>query len=267
MCVSLDLILLAHAQDTHARQRLSCVTIRTDETVASAARRITGDARNMQTPWFQIVNPTTSRWVPKTRYSFLFAGWNACIVAQPKSDVLVQPLDAVTVLPLDSPVAGGPVATAFPTSHAITRAMSGVVTWVPLVVWGVFVLSFALAYWVVDEYFAERERVRRTMQRFAERFVREFERPLIQQHLPERPIEARVRFKPARSRMDVLLAPHAGLRYPNLTDHKRNVFYDVVRVQKALQDRAFVSRQPYARGRWVVVPFQLRSDMREAGGR
>ena len=106
-----------------------------------------------------------------------------------------------------------------------------------------------------------------TMKHFADRFVREFERPLIQQHLPDRPIQSRVRFKPARSRLDVLLAPHGGLRYPNLTDHKKNVIYDVGRVQEVLQDRAFVSSQPYARGRWVVVPFHIRVDIREAGGR
>ena len=66
---------------------VTCVTIRADETVASVAQRITGDARNMQAPWFQIVNPTTSRRVPKTRYGFIFAGWNACIVDRPLPDV------------------------------------------------------------------------------------------------------------------------------------------------------------------------------------
>ena len=105
------------------------------------------------------------------------------------------------------------------------------------------------------------------MQRFAERFVEEFERPLVQQHLSHRPIQSRVRFKPGRSRFDVLLAPQGDLRYPNLTDHKRNVMYDVVRIQQALSAHAFVSSRPYAKGRWVVVPFKLRVDMREAGGK
>ena len=155
----------------------------------------------------------------------------------------------------------------FPPIPAVTRAASSFIAWVPAVVWCTVVLLFALTCWLVDEYFTERERVLRTMKRFADRFVREFERPLIQQHLPDRPIQSRVRFKPARSRLDVLLAPHGGLRYPNLTDHKRNVIYDVARVQEALSDRAFVSSQPYARGRWVVVPFRIRVDMREAGGR
>ena len=64
--------------DALARVRVTCVKIRTDETVASVAKRVTGDARNMEASWFQIVNPTTSRPVPKTRYGFIFAGWNAC---------------------------------------------------------------------------------------------------------------------------------------------------------------------------------------------
>lgn len=105
------------------------------------------------------------------------------------------------------------------------------------------------------------------MKLFAHRFVQEFERPLIQEHLPHRPIESRVRFKPGRSRFDVLLAPQGGLRYPNLTDHQRNVMYDVARVQQALGEPAFVSSRPYARGRWVVVPFRFGVAMREAGGK
>jgi hypothetical protein len=43
--------------------------------------------------------------------------------------------------------------------------------------------------------------------------------------------------------------------------------YDVVRIQQALSEHAFVSSRPYAKGRWVVVPFQLRGDVREAGGK
>jgi hypothetical protein len=129
--------------------------------------------------------------------------------------------------------------------------------WRPVaVIWCGLVLVIAGVFWTVDEPFRRRKQVRRVMQCFADRFVREFERPLIQEHLAKPPIQSRVRLKPGRSRLDVLLAPTAGRRYPNLTDHRHNLLYDVVRVQEALQDRSFVSRAPYARGRWVVVPFQ-----------
>jgi hypothetical protein len=43
------------------------------------------------------------------------------------------------------------------------------------------------------------------MELYAERFIEEFERPLIQPHLSRRPIQSRVRFKPGRARFDVLL--------------------------------------------------------------
>jgi hypothetical protein len=254
------LLLLAHAHDTLARQRPTCVTIRADETVASVAKRITGDAHNMHAAWFQIVNPTTSRWVPKARYGFIFAGWNACIVGQRPPEVAFPAIE-----PVVQPVSSPPVADVAPI-HPVTRADSTFVVWAPAVMWCMVVL-FSLTWWLVDDYLAERERTLRAMQRFAERFVEEFERPLIQQHLPDRPIQSRVRFKPGRSRFDVLIAPQAGLRYPNLTDHKRNVMYDVVRIQQALSEHAFVSSRPYARGRWVVVPFRFRAEMREAGDR
>ncbi len=257
------LVLPASASDARAQPRLACVTIRPDETVSSVASRMTGDARNMRAPWFQIVNPTTSRWVPKTRYGLKFAGWDACIVGARQPDVTIQPTQAVaTSFP------GGPVAAYRPPDPEPTVRVDssvligGTVLWF----WCTLVLSIALACWG-DEYFKKRALVLHTMQRFADRFVREFERPLMQPHLPDRPIQSRVRFKPARSRLDVLLAPHGGLRYPNLTDHKRNVLYDVARVQEVLQDRTFVSSQPYARGRWVVVPFRISVDIREAGVR
>jgi hypothetical protein len=259
-CVLLAVpVLLAGVHDARAQQRSACVTIRSDETVPSVASRITGDARNMQAPWFQIVNPTTSRWVPKTRYGLKFAGWNACIVDRPAPDVAIRPTHAVAASSLSAPVLTyrppDPVARVEP-----SFIIGGTVLWWTLV------LSVAVACWG-DEYLKRRALVLHTMKRFADRFVQEFERPLIQQHLPDRPIQSRVRFKPARSRLDVHLAPHGGLRYPNLTDHKRNLIYDVARVQEVLQDRAFVSSQPYARGRWVVVPFRIRVDIREAGGR
>lgn len=259
------LVLLAKAHDARAQPRLVCVTIRTDETVSSVASRMTGDARNMRASWFQIVNPTTSRWVPKTRYGLKFAGWDACIVGgppDPQPDVAIQPTHAVATSSLSTP--SGPVVAYRPPDPGGRVDSSLLIE--GTVLWGTLMLSIALGCWG-DEYFRKRALVLHTMQRFADRFVREFERPLIQPHLPGRPIQSRVRFKPARSRLDVLLAPDGGLRYPNLTDHKRNVMYDVARVQEVLQDRAFVSSQPYARGRWVVVPFQISVDIREAGGR
>jgi hypothetical protein len=256
-CVLLaGVTLLAGAPGALARERVTCVTIRTDETVAAVAARVTGDARNMREPWFQIVNPTTSRPVPKTRYGFVFAGWHACTtVPDVEPDVAIEPVAQVVATPA---VAAADAGGDSPAQRPVAPALASVVVWAPAALWSAVVLALPLSCWLVDEHLARRRARRRVMKLYAERFVEEFERPLIQPHLPHRPIQSRVRFKPGRARFDVLLAPEAGLRYPNLTDHKGNVHYDVERIQQALRERAFVSSQPYARGRWVVVPFRFR---------
>ena len=46
------------------------------------------------------------------------------------------------------------------------------------------------------------------------------------------------------SRLDILLAPGAGRRYPNLSDHRSNVEYDVQRVLTLLKDEPFVAGRP-----------------------
>jgi hypothetical protein len=259
-CVLLaGVCLVAGAPRALAGERVTCVTIRTDETVPSVAKRVTGDARNMQASWFQIVNPTTARPVPKTRYGFIFAGWDACTTVD---DALLE----VTIEPV-AQVVSSPAVAAAPPNRAVAPTLATVVVWAPAAIWSTVVLALALTCWLVDEYLTGRRDTLRAMQLYAGRFVEEFERPLIQPHLSRRPIQSRVRFKPGRARFDVLLAPEAGLRYPNLTDHKANVTYDVVRIQRALSEHAFVSSRPYARGRWVVVPFRFRVDAREAGGR
>ena len=270
--------LVVGAPGVHARERTTCVKIRTDETVPSVAKRMTGDARNMEASWFQIVNPTTSRPVPKTRYGFIFAGWNACTTAHDAAlpEAAIEPAAQVVPGPSPAAVADAPPA---PIAPALAEQViwappdiAGVV-WAPAAVWSSVVLLLAFTCWLVDHYIARRQETLRAMQQYADQFVEEFERPLIQPHLARRPIQSRVRFKPGRARFDVLLAPDAGLRYPNLADHKKNVMYDVVRIQQALSPHAFVSSRPYAKGRWVVVPFRFRvqasetRETREAGGR
>lgn len=259
-CVLLaGVYLLVGAPSALARERVTCVTIRTDETVASVAKRVTGDARNMQASWFQIVNPTTSRPVPKTRYGFVFAGWNACTtVDDAPPEATIEPAAQLLSTPAVADT---------PPNRAVAPTLATVVVWAPAAIWSTVVLALALACWLADDYLAGRRDTLRAMKLYADRFVEEFERPLLQPHLSHRPIQSRVRFKLGRARFDVLLAPEAGLRYPNLTDHKGNVMYDVVRIQRALSEHAFVSSRPYARGRWVVVPFRFRVETREAGVR
>ena len=148
-CVLLaGVYLFVGAPSALARERVTCVTIRTDETVASVAKRVTGDARNMQASWFQIVNPTTSRPVPKTRYGFIFAGWNACTTVD-------DALPEVTIEPAAHLLSSPPVADA-PPNRPVAPTLATVVVWAPAAIWSTVVLTLALTCWLVDEYLAGR---------------------------------------------------------------------------------------------------------------
>ena len=96
------------------------------------------------------------------------------------------------------------------------------------------------------------------------RFVSEFERPLIQQPA-ERPVRSRLRLSPARAKLEILLAPGQGRRYPNLSDHRKNVEYDVVRILRLLADDSFVSGPLYTQAGWVVVPFRFKVGQKHTG--
>jgi hypothetical protein len=78
-------------------------------------------------------------------------------------------------------------------------------------------------------------------------------------------VRAQLRLRPRRSRLEILLAPGNGRRYPNLSDHKKNVEYDVARVVHALADQSFVNGTPYTQAGWVVVPFQFKTLSKTSG--
>ena len=88
---------------------------------------------------------------------------------------------------------------------------------------------------------------------FGERFIREFERPLLLPGSDARALDSRLRFIPRQRRLDILLAPRNGHTYPNLSDHRVNVEYDVGRVLQRLKDKRFVSERLSVKGRWVIV--------------
>src|SRR4029453_9466749 len=60
-------------------QPFFCTPIRPGETAPQVAKRITGEATGEREPWFQIVDPATSRFVPKAQYAYVRAGWHACV--------------------------------------------------------------------------------------------------------------------------------------------------------------------------------------------
>jgi hypothetical protein len=103
------------------------------------------------------------------------------------------------------------------------------------------------------------------MRHFATRFVREFERPLLWSDLTDRPVHSRVRYNALRGRLDILLAPGRGRRYPNLSDHKKNMEYDVARILRTLGDASFVNGALHTQAGWVVVPFRFKARPKQPG--
>jgi hypothetical protein len=242
---------LSAAWSPAAAQRLACASIKPGETASAVARRITGDARNSHAPWFQILNPESSRFVDKARYDHVRPGWRACVVSEPaktESRVLVD----------------APVAVRAPTAFsAFARRVDARGS--TLVLLAALFIVLPIVWSGVCRYLDARQRVLDEMQRFGETFILEFERPLIQPDRRERPIQSRLRASPERRQLEIFLAPNGRSRYPNLSDHQKNVEYDVTRVLQMLRDRPFVCRPVYARGRWVIVPFQFRLGPKQAG--
>jgi hypothetical protein len=117
-------------------------------------------------------------------------------------------------------LAGTPVASFMEMALAgVPRVIGGVD--VTFILWAALGIATFLIWNSIDEYLTERKATVAAMKRFGERFVREFERPLFQPHLPGRPIQSQLRASPHRGRLDILLAPAGGKRYPNLSITKR----------------------------------------------
>jgi hypothetical protein len=234
-------------RDAAAGQTL-CYTIQPGDTASYMALRFTGSMQHRYEPWFQIVDPGVPRLIPKAEYGRIHAGWHTCV---PETRLTAEWRPALGV-PAPPAAAVGFVATdpSF------------------LVGSGAGLLALVLIAWRATYTRLERRQAAtRVMQSFAERFISEFERPLRQPGSTERPLQARMRFAHRRRRVDILLAPNGGRSYPNMTDHRKNVTYDVGRVVRLIADTRFTTGDVHARGRWVVVPCRLASEPRQEGGR
>jgi len=118
---------------------------------------------------------------------------------------------------------------------------------------------------IVDDYLDRRKTASIVMRYFVQRFLDEFERPLVRYDVGDRPVRSRVRFGVRRGRFNILLAPGEGRQYPNLSDHKKNVEYDVARVMRVLADDSFVIGAPYTKAGWIVVPFRFTAEPNQSG--
>jgi hypothetical protein len=279
------IVLMLEALPTDAfAQSPVCHAIRRGESAAQAARRMTGNGRNAYQTWFQIMN-ASSRFVPKSQYDRIHAGWRACVVPAIRSlssnaNQVEEPEAANVSRAPGGPVVPGPVVPqelAAPTILAsadpggrLQSAASDAVRWLGglnlTMLWlCAAVVVLWLGWLIVDDYLTRRETASIIVRYFVDRFVDEFERPLVRYDVEERPVRSRLRRGARVRRFDILLAPAEGRRYPNLLDHKKNVEYDVARVMYVLGDDSFVSGALYTQAGWTVVPFQFRAGPKPSG--
>jgi hypothetical protein len=113
-----------------------------------------------------------------------------------------------------------------------------------------------LAWFLTTRYYEMAASVPPAAKHAAQRFVDEFARPLVRHDLTGPPIRARVRFLSSGQRFDISLKPAVGRRYPNLSDHRANVEYDVERVLQLLGNEVARGGPLRAEGEWVVIPIR-----------
>jgi hypothetical protein len=230
--------LLAVGVNDAGAQHYACRTVQPGETVAQVARQLTGRSgiRNASSlPWLRVIDTSRSRVVPRRDYDLVLPGWQVCVEARILSGRAL-PDELVSA----------------PEQLAVTPAPTYDAWWL---------LSLAPPVGALMIFWIRRTRNRRSatlrdMEQFADAFVHEFERPLIRRS-EDRPIRSRLQFTPRSGRLRVFLEPGDGRSYPNLTDHKRNLEYDVARVLRLVPNAPVIRDQPYATGSWVVLTFQF----------
>jgi hypothetical protein len=222
------LILVAIAvEPAAAAPRVLCYPLVRGDTITSVSIRLTRHPRGWQGSALQILDPAEARFVPKAEYMVLRPTWQGCIV---------QP-------PIARPIVGGLEMLVLACSAAAAA-----------------LLAFQ---WSVERSTA----ISRELEKFGAAFIREFERPLVDNRRPQPALRAELSVSPSRRSLEVRLAPADGKRYPNLADHRMNVHYDVERVVGVLNDRRFVCGSLTTRGSWVAIPFRFESNPRKEGGR
>ncbi len=234
-----------------AAQRFQCYPIRPGDTAAKVARHLTGDQLNRRASWFQIVDGR-GRFVSKADYEEIRPGWRACLAVGPPQTAAFQPFGRPDASPVSEPrtaLAGG-----------------SPVWWLVPVGLAALCASLAAALLAMNSW-KKRRALAQIMQRFGGDFVREFGRPWMQYRGAGPSPRAQLRISPSRARLEILVSPPPGGTYPNLSDHRSNVEYDVARVTAALKHESFASGRPYAEGEWVVLPFHFKGRVHKEGVR
>ena len=247
MRVLLLVLLFLAAAGGASAQQFVCSGVRRGDTAARLALRLTNSAENRYAPWFQILDPSTSRFIPKAGYDAIRPGWKVCIAQDAVSRQITVPSYPAKAEP------GRLFDRLAPTGFPYAWIMA------------VAILAPLLASSVAKKQFDRRRAMLDSMSLFAAVFVREFAQPLPRQHAADQPIKARLQCAPFRARLNILLAPNRGHSYPNLADHKKNLEYDIERVLRLVSDQPFIRGEPYSRGEWVVIPFQAPTGVTQKG--
>jgi len=239
-------------------QQFACWPIVRGDTASRLARRLTGSAAAAYSDAFQIKDPARRGFVPKSRYGRLSTHWQACVVREPVKSIPLA-IAPATAPPVASqavpPLARGPaIASSWVTRSDVIFAVTiGAVVWLMLVI-----ISAVAGY-------ATPPPIPPAMQRAAEDFIRVFARPLVDPLSGVAPILVRLRFVRRVQQLEICIAPCGGRRYPNLSDHKKNMEYDVNRVVRTVGAHRVVIDRLRAEGKWVVVPIRLAA-LKQAGG-
>jgi hypothetical protein len=235
-------------------QHFVCWPIAAGETASSLARRLTGTAAAAYGFAFQIRDPARRMFVPKSHYQRLESDWQACVARGPVPDNLIAyaPVvelaesamvpDELATAPLPPAVASGPL--------ALARA-DRTPTDVPFAatIGAAFLLIVLLS---ATAGFVAPRPIPPSVWRAGRNFVTVFARPLVDPSSEVPPIQAKLRFRRRKQRLEISIAPGPGRRYPNLADHRKNVEYDVDRVIRVLGN-CVLCNPPRAAGKWVVV--------------
>lgn len=229
-----------------ATERFHCYRIRTGDSAADVVEHLTGRRGTLSESPFQIFD-SHRQLVSRTQSDRLSPGWTVCL-AEGRSPTAVH-----TSIRTSAPAKSVGSVQQPPAVAALQPAFYDPdLWWLASLVLAATTSLFGLNSW------RKHLELAHIMRRFGGDFVREFERPWAAYRGAGALPRSRLRINPRRSRLEILVAPPPGSTYPNLSDHRSNVEYDVVRITAALKHGAFASAQPRTEGEWVVLPFQFK---------
>jgi hypothetical protein len=237
-----------------AAQQFVCSPISRGDTAPSLARRLTGKASAAYTHAFQVRDPARRMFVPKSHYQRLQVGWQACVALEPLSGTPLAHAPVVALAASPAPdasmIAARPPAPS-PTPVALARAGGTAFVFPVAPSIGAAALLMLLLSAAAGT-LAPRP-IPPAIRRAGDDFVAAFAWPLVDLSPGVPPIQTRLKFGRRTQQLEISIAPGPGRRYPNLTDHKTNVEYDIDRVMRILGNGYVLTTPPRTDGKWVVV--------------